>query len=108
MDWRRNFTGKEEALSYCKPSFEAESRVCGLRPSQIKEEKLKSEGWTYMFTASGNRLREMVEVYESLGFEVHLEPIKPEDVDEACRACLEAEARAICAIYTRAKEEAEP
>ncbi|RLF16015.1 MAG: hypothetical protein DRJ97_02200 [Thermoprotei archaeon] len=83
--------------------MERPEATCRLRPS--KDEELRRQGWTFRFTASGARLREMVEAYESMGFEVHLEPIKPEEVDEACRACIQAEPETIYAVYTRPRRE---
>ena len=39
-----------------------------------KEEQLKREGWMRQFTTDEPRLSEAVELYRSLGYEVHLEP----------------------------------
>lgn len=38
------------------------------------EAALEREGWTRRFTAIGSRLREAVELYRGLGFEIRLEP----------------------------------
>jgi hypothetical protein len=77
--------------------------ACMLKPRS--DEKLKLEGWTYRFTASGARLKEMVEAYEEAGFEVHVEPIKAEELEGPCRQCVEAEPSIIYAVYTRPKRE---
>lgn len=39
-----------------------------------QETSLVREGWTRRFTAIGSRLREAVELYRGLGFEIRLEP----------------------------------
>lgn len=67
------------------------------------EEKLKREGWTKMFDTKEPRLSECVELYESLGFEVHLEPLRPDEIDEECKACFEGDVEGFKTIYTRAK-----
>jgi len=77
--------------------------ACTLKPRG--DERLRLEGWTYRFTASGARLKEMAEAYEEAGFEVHLEPIRAEDLEGPCRQCVEAEADTIYAVYTRPKRE---
>ena len=56
--------------------------------------------------ASEPRLAEIVELYESLGFEVRLEPVDPEDPDwseEDCNFCIDdpAMAEATRVVYTR-------
>jgi len=68
------------------------------------EEKLKREGWNKMFDAKEPRLSECVELYESLGFEVHLEPVRPVDIDEDCKACYEGDVEGFKTIYTKPKK----
>ena len=70
---------------------------------QSREEQLKKEGWTRRFSASEPRLSESVELYESLGFEVRLEPFEPES-DEDCHECIEGFEGTIKVIYTRPKK----
>ncbi len=52
---------------------------------------LECTGWTRRFTAVGERLREAVELYQALGFEIRLEPAEPrvDDVadQETCAQC---------------------
>ncbi len=48
------------------------------------------EGWKRRMMASEPRLSEVVKMYESLGFEVRLEPVGPDDPywdEEDCTAC---------------------
>lgn len=51
-----------------------------------------SEGWTRRFTAIGSRLKEAVELYESLGYEVRLGPAdagaEEIRVSDGCEGCL--------------------
>ena len=48
---------------------------------------LKKEGWSRRTTIDEPRLSEIVEEYKLLGFEVRLEPVKLEELDEDCRKC---------------------
>lgn len=50
-----------------------------------REQGLLKEGWAKRFFASGSRLQETVELYESMGLEVHLEPVRAEDL--GCSEC---------------------
>ena len=53
--------------------------------SPSREDELLQQGWTKRFLASGSRLKEATESYESMGLEVHLEPARDEDL--ACSEC---------------------
>ncbi len=48
-------------------------------------------------------MSEMVELYEELGFEVLVEPIKPEECD-GCTECFKDAVVPVFAVYTREKE----
>lgn len=69
-----------------------------------REAELEKEGWTRQFTADEPRLSEAVEMYKLLGFEVHLEPIVPDESPEECAACLEVMCDRYKTIYTRPTE----
>ena len=71
-----------------------------------REDELKKGGWVKQNTIGEPRLSELVELYESLGFEVHLEPIRLDELDEECRTCfaLEDEVDKVKTIYTRRKK----
>ena len=45
-------------------------------------EELEKEGWIKRTTIDEPRLSEIILEYESLGYEVRLEPVKLEDLDE--------------------------
>ena len=53
--------------------------------SSTREDELLQQGWTKRFLASGSRLKEATELYESMGLEVHLELARAEDL--ACSEC---------------------
>jgi hypothetical protein len=66
------------------------------------EEKLISEGWGKKATYDEPRLTEIVEQYEEIGFEVHLEPIRTENKD-SCTECMQQYPDRFKIIYTRKK-----
>ena len=63
-------------------------------------DKLKAEGWTQQFTASGVRLEEALENYRMLGFEVKTIPIG-ELGCEGCTICFDDESDTSVMIFTR-------
>jgi hypothetical protein len=65
------------------------------------EEKLKKDGWEKMFTAKEPRLSECVELYESMGLEVHLEPLLLEEFEAECKSCYAEDIEQYRTIYTR-------
>jgi hypothetical protein len=66
------------------------------------EETLIGEGWKKQATYDDPRLSEMVEIYRQIGFEVHLEPFKPENEDD-CTGCMQSTPGLYKTIYTRKK-----
>jgi hypothetical protein len=66
--------------------------------------ELEKEGWIRQFTVDEPRLSEAVEMYKLLGFEVHLEPMVPDENFEECAACLEVMCDRYKTIYTRPVE----
>lgn len=76
-----------------------------------REEELVAEGWERRFVATEPRLGEAVELYESIGFDVLLEPLPTEEELESavceergCTACFDVDRERYRIIYTRAKE----
>ena len=75
-----------------------------------REDELVKRGWTKRFVANEPRLSEMVELYQSMGHEVHLEPLSPVECDSAseesqeCRACFKGFEDQYKFIYTRPKK----
>jgi hypothetical protein len=72
-----------------------------------------SQGWEKRFVADEPRLSEMKELYESIGFEVLLEPLPPKEelatcAESGCTACLDMDPERYRTIYTRARETPTP
>lgn len=63
--------------------------------------RLVDQGWEYRFVAAGPRLEETVELYESLGYRVHLEPASGQEVRDECRECRLVALFNFMAVYTR-------
>lgn len=59
-----------------------------------------ADGWTRRFVAAPPRLAEAVELYESLGYEVRVEPVPEEEWARECEGCALAPAL-FRVIYTR-------
>jgi len=76
---------------------------CGMAPA--RDEELRARGWSRQFTASEPRLSEAVEEYQSLGFQVHLEPFdaSAKPGQGGCTSCYEDPlvAAQFKTIYTR-------
>ncbi len=70
-----------------------------------REEELKKEGWERQFTYDEPRLSEAKELYESLGYEVRMEPATKEDIAGDCSVCLEEDMDRYKTLYTRKREE---
>jgi hypothetical protein len=64
------------------------------------EEKLCNEGWEKQATYDEPRLSEMVEMYEEIGLEVHLEPFNVEN-EPGCNGCMQLMPDLFKTIYTR-------
>jgi len=68
---------------------------------------LERQGWQRQFVAAEPRLSEAVEMYRELGFQVHLEPLPPQDETSIqnnktkCRACFEGSEDQHRIIFTK-------
>ncbi len=69
-----------------------------------REEELIRDGWTKQSTNDEPRLSELVAMYESLGYEVHLEPLTEDTSGETCQSCLLVNPERYYTIYTRPKQ----
>lgn len=67
-------------------------------------EKLIREGWNKQATYDDPRLSEMVEVYQEIGLEIHLEPFNAEN-ESGCTDCMQLVPDMFKTIYTRRKVE---
>ena len=64
--------------------------------------ELAKEGWQERFAGAGLRLKETVELYRELGFEVHLEPVTGERLaTTACNECYLVQSGLFYTVYTR-------
>jgi hypothetical protein len=72
-------------------------------PTEIKSKiaDLKKEGWQLQFTTNEPRLSEAVELYESLGYEVRLEPACDELPLPDCASCYELFCERYKGIFVR-------
>ena len=68
------------------------------------EEQLAKEGWIKKFTCDADRVDEFVEMYESIGFEVRVESVSPDDPALTCQACFVGNREGYKTIYTRPME----
>ena len=70
--------------------------------SDMKKEDLEKQGWVKQTTYDEPRLSEMVEMYEKIGFEVHIESFEPDD-EPGCSQCMISQPERYKTIYTRGK-----
>ena len=67
----------------------------------MKREELEKEGWERRSIIDEPRVKELVDLYESLGFETHIEAVRPEEMVGECTECFETNCTKYKAIYTR-------
>ena len=74
-----------------------------------REEELAALGWEKRFIADEPRLSEMRELYESIGFDVLLEPLPSKEelalcAEGGCTVCFDVDPEKYRTIYTRARD----
>lgn len=62
---------------------------------------LIAEGWVRRHLIGPDRVRESIEIYESLGYEVNAQTLAPEDFADQCKECASIICRSYVLIYTR-------
>ncbi len=62
--------------------------------------QLQAKGWRMQFSASGERLKEMIEMYTSMGMEVHTIPVNAAICGQ-CTLCFDNEDQPTMMILTR-------
>jgi signal recognition particle subunit SEC65 len=67
-------------------------------------EEPKKGNWVKRTTIDEPRLSEVIREYESLGFEVHIEPAKPEELDEDCKKCYGNKIDKLKTVYVRKRK----
>ena len=76
--------------------------------TQIKKQALEKEGWVRRFVTTKERVEDFVAVYRSMGFDVMLKPLEPDDLPtDECGACVQVSCRDCVIIYTRPKPTAQ-
>lgn len=72
---------------------------------QEKDQEIPSRGkdWERQFTVEQNRVSEYKELYESIGYEVRVEPATPNEMEE-CQECFKADFDNLQTIYIKRKE----
>jgi hypothetical protein len=66
--------------------------------------KLVAQGWERRFMADSVRAKESIELYESMGYEVLTEPVRPAELREECSDCKVVVYFSYVTIYTRKKQ----
>ncbi len=84
------------------------SRICSetkqVQFASAREEELKKQGWTRMFTVETLRVSEYVELYEETGMEVLVEMPTAIELDSQCADCSNVFQDFYRTIYTRPKK----
>jgi hypothetical protein len=62
---------------------------------------LVADGWQRRFTADEPRIKEVVELYAQLGYEVRMESVTTGDVQDDCHDCQANAALRLFTVYTR-------
>jgi hypothetical protein len=70
-----------------KPAAEPDFEPFATPRTAEKDAELAREGWIRRFVGGPPRLGELRELYESLGHEVRLETLSPEELAEECGDC---------------------
>ena len=72
---------------------------------EIKVQEIPPRGkdWERGFTMEECRVNEYVELYESIDYEVRVEPATPNEVEE-CQICFKADFNNLRTIYIKRKE----
>jgi len=65
---------------------------------------LIAQGWVRRFMADPTRAKEAVELYESMGFEVKVQELTPEDFGPNCTDCGSNLCQSYVLIYTRKRD----
>ncbi|MFX1567736.1 MAG: hypothetical protein ACFFCV_05130 [Promethearchaeota archaeon] len=74
------------------------------KPKEEKDKEIPFRGkdWERGFTVEESRVVEYVELYESIGYEVRVEPATP-DEHEVCQTCFKADFDSLRTIFIRRK-----
>ena len=70
---------------------------------KVQEIPFRGKDWERGFTVEESRVKEYVELYESIGYEVLVEPATPSEAEE-CQECFKADFSNLRTIYIKRKE----
>jgi hypothetical protein len=87
---------------------EAEARRVLSDSQMAADPERLAQGWERRFIADDARMAEMVRLYQELGYETAVDPIRPGDVGEECGECQLVAQRRLKMIYTRPGPQREP
>lgn len=73
---------------------------CRIAGGEHREDELASTGWTRRTIAAPSRLDELTVLYRKLGFDIRLEPVELDDLEQRCAGCVPGLVDCL-AIYTR-------
>ncbi len=73
----------------------------GQSPSAPGDPALLAQGWVRRTMAEPARIEELTELYESTGFEVHVQQLAKENFGPSCEGCAESACSTYVLIYTR-------
>jgi len=79
---------------------EAEARRRFLDPHAAPDPELTAAGWERRFITDLKRVPEVLELYETLGYETRAEPLRPDELADDCQDCQLA-TFGFRSIYTR-------
>jgi len=63
---------------------------------------IRGKDWERGFTVEELRVNEYVELYNSIGYEVRVEPATPNE-EEQCQACFKVDFNNLCTLYIKQK-----
>jgi hypothetical protein len=53
----------------------------------LPKPELVAQGWERRFMAGPARVKEVMQLYQEMGYEIHLEPVIPTDLSNDCQGC---------------------
>jgi hypothetical protein len=76
---------------------------CPPFPAGERDRELQRAGWRRQFAYDEPRLSEAVEIYQQLGYEVHLEPVLPQELPGEWPSCFDFAPERYKTIWVRPK-----
>lgn len=74
------------------------------RATFYSDPKVVAEGWQQRNVSGPDRVQELSELYESLGYEVRIEALSPASFGSTCEGCAVVACTSYVVIYTRKPE----